>query len=103
MPPAESPRTDARPETTPDSAWPYIGVGCLTLVVGFFGGGMIAVLMGKIVDGFTGCRPGEGLPVCFWWRYVLIGGLIGGLGLPTMALIRLRRGRTRPDTSTEST
>ena len=103
MPPGDSPRIEAVPEpTAPDSAWPYIGVGCLTLVVGFFGGGMIAVLIGKIVGGFTGCRPEEGLPVCFWWRYVLIGGLVGGIGLPSVAIFRMRRGRSRPPASGET-
>ena len=91
MPPDGSPPTD--PPTAPDTIWPYIGVGCLTLVVGFFGGGMISVLIGKVVDGVTGCRPAEGLPVCAWWRYVLIGGGIGAVLLPVMALLRLRQGR----------
>jgi len=101
MPPGESPPTDAS-ATAPDTVWPYIGVGCLTLVVGFFGGGMIAVLVGKVVDGITGCRPAEGLPACVWWRYVLAGGLIGALGLPAVALFRMRRGRTRRSESGET-
>ena len=94
MPPDGSQPTD--PPTAPDTIWPYIGVGCLTLVVGFFGGGMISVLIGKVVDGVTGCRPAEGLPVCAWWRYVLIGGAVGAVVLPAMALLRLRQGRRSP-------
>jgi hypothetical protein len=61
--------------------------------VGFFGGGMIAMLVGKIVDGVTGCRPPDGLPVCTWWRYWWTGGLVGAVLLPTFAVTRLRRGR----------
>jgi hypothetical protein len=79
--------------TPDDTVWPYIGVGCLTTVIGLFGGGMIAMLIGKIVDGVTGCRPPEGLPVCTWWRYWWTGALVGGVVLPIIAVRRLRRGR----------
>ena len=68
-------------------------VGCLTFVVGFFGGGMIAVLLGKGVDMLRRCTPSEGLPMCGpWWMYVLVGGLIGAVGLPTVVLVKLARG-----------
>ena len=81
------------PPTPENTVWPYIGVGCLTLVVGFFGGGMIAMLVGKVVDGVTGCKPPDGLPVCTWWRYWWAGALIGAVLLPTLAVARLRKGR----------
>lgn len=85
-----------------DTVWPYIGVGCLTIVIGFFGGGMIAMLIGKVADGITGCRPPDGLPVCTWWRYWWTGGLVGGVFLPIVAVRRLRRGRrTQDSTRTE--
>jgi hypothetical protein len=88
---------------TPEpTVWPYIGVGCLTMVVGFFGGGMIAMLVGKVVDGITGCRPPEGLPVCTWWRYWWSGAFIGLVFLPTVAIYRLRRGRGAPDGKQQS-
>jgi hypothetical protein len=77
-----------------DTIWPYIGVGCFTMVIGFFGGGMIAMLVGKVTDAVTGCRPPEGLPVCTWWRWWWAGAAIGLVGLPTAAIWRLRRGRT---------
>lgn len=68
-------------------------VGCLTVVAGFFGGGMMAVLLGKGVDLVTGCTPSEGLPTCITWTwYALAGGAIGALGLPAVVLTRLRRG-----------
>ena len=67
-------------------------VGCLTFIVGFFGGGMMAVLVGKGVDLVTGCTPSEGLPTCITWAwYALAGGAIGAIGLPAVVLTRLRR------------
>lgn len=90
------------PEPEPgDTVWPYIGVGCLTIIVGFFGGGMIAMLIGRIADTATGCRAPEGLPVCGWWKYWWTGGLLGSVILPVAALRRLRRGR-RTDESTRT-
>ncbi len=86
QPPPPAPATES-------TMWPYIGVGCLTLVVGFFGGGMIAMLVGKVVDGVTGCKPPDGLPVCMWWRYWWTGALVGAVLLPTIAVARLHRGR----------
>ena len=41
---------------TGEGVWPYVGVGCLTAVAGLVGGGMIAVLLAKIVGGISGCR-----------------------------------------------
>ncbi|NUO63421.1 MAG: hypothetical protein HOQ11_12330 [Gemmatimonadaceae bacterium] len=67
-------------------------VGCLTFVVGFFGGGMIAVLLGKGVDMARRCVPPEGLPMCGDWAlFAFGGGLIGAIFLPTMVLMKLRR------------
>lgn len=81
-------------ETPPVSdVWSYIGVGCLTVIVGYFGGGMIGMLVGRVTDAITGCRPPEGLPVCTWWRYWWTGALLGAVMLPTAAVWRLRQGR----------
>lgn len=73
--------------------WPYIGVGCLTAPIGFFGGGMIAVLIAKMVGAAQGCTAPEGLPACNTFEYLYPGGLIGLIGLPGLALYRLRKGR----------
>ncbi|MFL5487393.1 MAG: hypothetical protein ACJ8AJ_02815 [Gemmatimonadaceae bacterium] len=70
-----------------------IGVGCLTTVAGFFSGGMIAVMVGKLVGSMQGCRPPEGLPACNWWVYAGIGAVLGALTLPGFALMRLNRKR----------
>jgi hypothetical protein len=71
-----------------------IGVGCITMVAGFFSGGMIAVLVGKFVGSMQGCKPPEGLPACNWWVYAGIGAIVGALTLPVLALRRLSRPRT---------
>jgi len=68
-----------------------VGVGCVTTVAGFFGGGMIAVFIGKFVGSAQGCKPSEGLPACNWWVYAGIGAVLGALTLPAIALIRLNR------------
>ena len=67
-------------------------VGCLTIFVGFFGGGMIALLFGRFVDVLRRCTPTEGLPVCGNWAiYAGIGGAIGAVLLPTVVFIKLLR------------
>jgi hypothetical protein len=70
-----------------------VGVGCITLVAGFFSGGMIAVLVGKFVGSMQGCKPPEGLPACNWWVYAGVGAVIGAITLPVLALRRLSRPR----------
>jgi MFS family permease len=70
----------------------YVGVGCVTAVGGLFSGGMIGVLIAKVVGSFRGCNPGPELPACDWQVYAGIGMLIGVLTLPVLALSRLRRG-----------
>ena len=81
------------------SVWPYIGVGCLTVTVGFFGGGMIAALVAKVVGSAQGCKPPDGFPACNIWSFVLPGALLGAIVLPAAAIRRLRQSRTerRPD------
>lgn len=66
-------------------------------VTGFFGGGMIAVLVGKIVGAATGCVPEAGTPACNWHLYVLVGGLIGLVLLPVVTIGRLRSGTAPSD------
>jgi hypothetical protein len=66
-----------------------VGVGCVTAMAGFFSGGMIGVLVAKIVGSMQGCMPAEGLPACNWWVYAGIGAVVGVLTLPVLALRRL--------------
>jgi hypothetical protein len=70
-----------------------IGVGCITTFAGFFSGGMVGVLVAKIVGSVQGCKPAEGLPACNWWVYAGVGAVLGALTLPVLALGRLNRRR----------
>jgi hypothetical protein len=76
--------------------WQYLGVGCVTAVAGLFGGGMIAVLVAKIVGGVRGCRADAdtGAP-CDWTTYWAWGARIGLIALPTVAIWLLRRSQKR--------
>ena len=84
------------PEQEPPPLSPAVRntmVGCLTFVVGFFGGGMIAVLLGKTLDMFRRCTPAEGLPMCGnWAAFAFGGGVIGAIVLPTVVRVKLARG-----------
>jgi len=77
------------------SAWSYIGVGCLTAPIGFFGGGMIAVLIAKVVGVAQNCRAPDGLPACHTFEFLFPGALIGLIGLPVLSVYRLRAGRKK--------
>lgn len=92
----------AEQETQP-RPWAYVGVGCLTAVIGLVGGGMIAVLMAKIVGGIRGCTPDQetGAP-CGWSRYWTFGAWAGLLLFPTVVLWRMRRAEKRQGTSSNS-
>ncbi len=68
-----------------------LGVGCLTAVSGCFGGGMIAVLIAKMVGSAQGCEPAAGVPACNWPVYAVIGMGVGLVLLPTLVLWRLNR------------
>lgn len=85
------PDMEGRPE---NEKWQYLGIGCMTAVVGLIGGGMIAVLAAKIVGAFTHCTPDSetGAP-CNWSVYWTWGARIGLVLLPTVVLWRLYRGR----------
>jgi hypothetical protein len=70
-----------------------IGVGCFTAFAGFWSGGMVAVLVGRIVEGIRGSPSCEGLPICNWGTYAVVGALIGATTLPVLVLRRLRSSR----------
>jgi hypothetical protein len=79
---------------TSEGVWPYVGVGCITTVVGFFGTGMIAILVAKAVGAATGCpvEPETGAP-CNWYTYAIRGGLLGMIALPSFIIWRMRKAR----------
>lgn len=61
-------------------------------VIGLAGGGMIAVLVAKIVGAIRGCSPDAetGAP-CGWFVYAVFGALIGLVVVPSVAIWRMRR------------
>lgn len=75
----------------------YLGIGCVTTVGGFFSGGMIAVLIGKVAGWARGCEPPRGLPACDWHVFMLAGGVIGMVMLPALVIWRLRGKRGTDD------
>ena len=76
--------------------WEYVGIGCFSTFVGFAGGGMIAVLIAKIVGALTRCaaEAETGAP-CSWSTYALRGALIGAVIVPMITISLFRRGRAR--------
>ena len=87
------PATGGQTDTT---KWEYLGVGCFSALVGFAGGGMIAVLIAKIVGAFARCTPEAetGAP-CGWFTYAVYGAIAGFVVVPLMSLWLFRRGRAR--------
>jgi uncharacterized membrane protein YdcZ (DUF606 family) len=79
------------PETVEDRTARNIGVGCFTTFVGFWSGGMVAVLIGRIVEGLRQSPSCDGLPICNWTSYALVGGVLGAVTLPVLVLRRLKR------------
>lgn len=69
-----------------------VGVGCFSLFVGTWSGAMVAVLLGKVIEGARKSLACEGLPICNWHVYAGIGAVVGAISLPILVLRRLRRG-----------
>jgi hypothetical protein len=76
--------------------WEYVGIGCFSTFVGFAGGGMIAVLIAKIVGALTRCTSDAetGAP-CSWLTFASYGALIGMVTVPIITILLFRRGRAR--------
>jgi hypothetical protein len=68
---------------------------------GFFGGGMIAAFVAKVVGSTRGCVPPEGFPACDLWSFVLPGAVLGMIFLPAMAVRRMRRAELRDATQNQ--
>ncbi len=81
---------------TNSSRWEYLGVGCFSTFAGFAGGGMIAVLLAKIIGALSRC-PSEaetGAP-CNWFTYAFFGAIGGAVLVPAVSIWFFRRGRIR--------
>jgi hypothetical protein len=84
--------TNDAPGTPDRSPWAYIGVGCVTTVAGFFGGGMIGVFVGWIVGHARRCvPPPDSFPICDFFPYWLTGMVLGAILVPAVAITRLRQ------------
>lgn len=85
------------PEVTPGDRPPtsaLVGIGCLTAFSGMFAGGMIAVLIAKIVGSVRGCQPMPDTPACDWHLYAMGGMLFGLIVFPTISIMRLKGRRS---------
>jgi hypothetical protein len=80
---------------TEDRTARNIGVGCFTAFIGLWSGAMVAVLIGKIIEGIRGAPSCAGLPLCNWHVYAAAGAVIGAVSLPILVLNRLRQRDTR--------
>jgi hypothetical protein len=90
--PSEEEASDAKPH--------YFGLGCFCMVAGFAGGGMIGVLIAKIIGAARRC-PSEaetGAP-CSWFTFAVFGAIAGAVVLPVIAISLLRRARMRTHNS----
>ncbi len=78
----------------------YLGVGCFTAIAGFAGGGMIGVLIAKIVGAIGRCPADAetGAP-CNWFMFAVYGAVAGAIVLPTAAIWSLKRARKRAEHS----
>ena len=90
------------PERTEHRTATYVGVGCFTAFAGWWSGGMIAVLVAKVVVMVQRCPAGEHGQPCNWYLYALAGALIGAISLPVLALRRLRRDDAAAQVETQS-
>lgn len=95
----EAPRAPHASGETDLSRERAVGLGCFSIFVGFWSGGMVGVLVGRFVGSARGCVPPEGLPACDWWYFAMAGMAIGATTLPVLVLWRLRR-RKRPSNQT---
>ncbi len=68
-----------------------VGVGCFTTFIGVVTGGMVGVLVGRIVESLKKAPSCEGVPTCNWTTYWVAGAVLGAVTLPTLVLMRMRR------------
>ncbi len=80
-------------ESSRASTGALVGAGCFSAVAGFFGGGMMMVLVAKMVGSVRGCQPPEGIPACNWGEYAMVGMIAGVVLLPMVSIYRLTRRR----------
>ena len=97
--PQSAPASSAADEDVSNRRYRNLGVGCFTMFIGFFGGGMISVLIAKIVSQALYEPQCEGLPTCNWLTWAARGGVLGMVILPVVSVWRLKRGDAEHDRS----
>jgi hypothetical protein len=88
--------TDERPAAGAPLAR-QLAIGCFMLPLGFFSGGMIGTLIAKTVAFATKAPSCDGIPSCNWYVYMLVGGALGALTLPTLVVWALRQPAKRTE------
>ena len=68
-----------------------VGVGCFATFIGMVTGGMVGVLLGRVVEWLRKAPTCTGVPICNWTTYWLAGAILGAVTLPTLVLMRMRR------------
>jgi hypothetical protein len=87
-------QSDQPQQSEPSGMWSYVGVGCLSAVIGLAGGGMLGVLVARIVSAVQRCTvEGDPRAPCDWSTYWTWGARIGLLLVPAISIWRLRRAR----------
>jgi len=76
-----------------------VGVGCFSAVVGAASTAMIAILLGAAWAFLTRAPKCEGMPLCDWYKWALVGGVVGFVTLPILVLLRLGRPAAPPANS----
>ena len=81
--------------------WGRAGFGCAMVLGGWFGGGILAIMVLKILSFFTRVGNCSDLPVpCQWYKFAFAGAIIGAIVLPAGAAWQARRNKRR-DTGTD--
>lgn len=65
-------------------------IGCFMIPLGFFSGGMIAVLVSKVIAYVTRAPSCDGVPSCNWLEFMLVGAVLGATSLPAIVMWALR-------------
>ena len=73
--------------------WGRAGFGCAMVAGGWFGGGIIAIMVLKVLSFFTRVGNCSELPVpCNWYHFAFAGAVLGAIVLPAGAIWKMRRG-----------
>ena len=70
-----------------------VALGCVTAVLGGISGGMIAVLVSKLVAFMTRAPSCPGIPTCNWYIYWAAGAVVGALSLSALTVRALSKPR----------